>query len=248
MEKKNTVLLTVIAVATLLVAVVGATFAYFTATNTDATDGAAGNTQIKTQVEAGAAGIILHGTAIEGSKNTIYPGTMNYVGTDIYASFEDGADTTTNYNIDYTLSGKVVLDKAMEATGSDIEWKLYEIEAATAPTTDIITCSDVEAYVPAGDGATAVEGSKTQKCTDNLAALVATNGAKVVDSGTIAAGTPSDTVSFEGTVVTAGNHKYYYLVAEFKEAGTDQNVDATGKQLTLSIDSVVSKGSSVAGA
>ena len=33
MEKKNTVLLTVIAVATLLVAVVGATFAYFTASN-----------------------------------------------------------------------------------------------------------------------------------------------------------------------------------------------------------------------
>ena len=31
MEKKNTILLTVIAVATLLVAVVGATFAYFTA-------------------------------------------------------------------------------------------------------------------------------------------------------------------------------------------------------------------------
>lgn len=34
MEKKNTMLLTVIAVATLLVAVVGATFAYFTATST----------------------------------------------------------------------------------------------------------------------------------------------------------------------------------------------------------------------
>ena len=34
MEKKNMVLLTVIAVATLLVAVVGATFAYFTASTT----------------------------------------------------------------------------------------------------------------------------------------------------------------------------------------------------------------------
>ena len=38
MEKKNMVLLTVIAVATLLVAVVGATFAYFTATITDNRD------------------------------------------------------------------------------------------------------------------------------------------------------------------------------------------------------------------
>ena len=35
MDKKNTMLLTVVAVATLLVAVVGATFAYFTATQTD---------------------------------------------------------------------------------------------------------------------------------------------------------------------------------------------------------------------
>ena len=35
MDKKNTMLLTVIAVATLLVAVVGATFAYFTAVNVD---------------------------------------------------------------------------------------------------------------------------------------------------------------------------------------------------------------------
>ena len=35
-NKKNTILLTVIAVATLLVAVVGATFAYFTATGGDA--------------------------------------------------------------------------------------------------------------------------------------------------------------------------------------------------------------------
>jgi len=35
MDKKNTMLLTVIAVATLLVAVVGATFAYFTASNTN---------------------------------------------------------------------------------------------------------------------------------------------------------------------------------------------------------------------
>ena len=35
MEKKNTVLLTVIAIATLLVAMVGATFAYFTAQRGD---------------------------------------------------------------------------------------------------------------------------------------------------------------------------------------------------------------------
>ena len=43
MEKKNTLLLTVIAVATLLVAVVGATFAYFGSFTTDTTNTAAVN-------------------------------------------------------------------------------------------------------------------------------------------------------------------------------------------------------------
>lgn len=44
MDKKNTMLLTVIAVATLLVAVVGATFAYFSLTATDSSQTAAINT------------------------------------------------------------------------------------------------------------------------------------------------------------------------------------------------------------
>ena len=51
MEKKNTILLTVIAIATLLVAVVGATFAYFTAsiTTTGDEDGTKSNTNITTR-------------------------------------------------------------------------------------------------------------------------------------------------------------------------------------------------------
>ena len=60
MDKKNTMLLTVIAVATLLVAVVGATFAYFTATVTQneettaiqATSGNAGTVVLNTEESA----------------------------------------------------------------------------------------------------------------------------------------------------------------------------------------------------
>ena len=51
MEKKNTILLTVIAVATLLVAVVGATFAYFTATTQTGTG--AGTTATDTATTVG---------------------------------------------------------------------------------------------------------------------------------------------------------------------------------------------------
>jgi hypothetical protein len=53
MEKKNTILLTVIAIATLLVAVVGATFAYFTATvNTTNKDNATTTVTTKTLASA----------------------------------------------------------------------------------------------------------------------------------------------------------------------------------------------------
>lgn len=53
MEKKNTILLTVIAIATLLVAVVGATFAYFTASvNTNEGNGGTGTTTVKSKTTA----------------------------------------------------------------------------------------------------------------------------------------------------------------------------------------------------
>ena len=52
MEKKNTLLLTVIAVATLLVAVVGATFAYFGSFTTTVNDTAAVNVQTEAATES----------------------------------------------------------------------------------------------------------------------------------------------------------------------------------------------------
>ncbi len=53
MEKKNTILLTVIAIATLLVAVVGATFAYFTASvSTNESTGGKPTTTVKSKTTA----------------------------------------------------------------------------------------------------------------------------------------------------------------------------------------------------
>lgn len=78
MEKKNMVLLTVIAVATLLVAVVGATFAYFTASITNNYNGQGSNG--KANVESGAVGsnntVIANVDGQAGSFETtnVYPG------------------------------------------------------------------------------------------------------------------------------------------------------------------------------
>ena len=79
MDKKNTMLLTVIAVATLLVAVVGATFAYFTVSNSTAgattVTGSVGGDSIGTITLAGGQPLYLEVSAAEmavGLANTDY--------------------------------------------------------------------------------------------------------------------------------------------------------------------------------
>lgn len=239
MEKKNTVLLTVIAVATLLVAVVGATFAYFTAANSTSGD-AAGNTSVKTATEG--ASLVLNVNKVTGSNNVFYPGTKNFVGATANATFaEDSQATDKTYNVSYTLTGSVTLTETFAST---VNWTLYETE--TDLSTGLITCGPVIAYTPEGDGATAIDNSKTQSCT--LAPSLANDASKAVKTGTIAPGTTTASVTHNGTVTTGGATKYYYLVVELPETGTDQSADATGKTITIAIDKIEQTGSAVAGA
>ena len=238
MEKKNTVLLTVIAVATLLVAVVGATFAYFTAANSTSGD-AAGNVNVNTATEG--ASLILNVNKVTGSNNVFYPGTKNFVGATASASFKDNNAPSDGkeYNVSYTLTGKVTL---AEAFASTINWSLYETTDDLS--SSLITCGAVTQYTP--EGGETVEGSKTQSCT--LAPSL--TDAKKVKSGTIAAGTLTADVTHSGTVTTngaaAGAPKYYYLVVELPETGADQTADATGKTITIAINSIEQTGAAVA--
>ena len=244
MEKKNTVLLTVIAVATLLVAVVGATFAYFTASNSS-TGNAAGNVNVNTATES--ADLVLNVDKVTGSNNIFYPGTKNFVGATASASFKDNNAPADGkeYNISYTLEGKVTL---AEAFATEVEWELYETE--TDLSSDLITCGAITEYTPTeGENAgTAIAGTKTQSCT--LALSLANDASKKVKSGTINAGDLTATVTHSGTVktngTTAGTTKYYYLVVTLPEKGTDQSADATGKTITIAIDKIESTGSAVA--
>ena len=246
MEKKNTVLLTVIAVATLLVAVVGATFAYFTAANSTSGD-AAGNVNVNTATEG--ASLVLNVNKVTGSNNVFYPGTKNFVGATASASFKDNNAPSDGkeYNVSYTLTGSVTL---AEAFATDVEWELYETE--TDLSTGLITCGAITQYTPTeGDNAgTPIEGTKTQSCT--LAPSLANDATKKVKSGTISAGTLTSTVTHNGTVRTngasAGATKYYYLVVTLPEKGSDQSADATGKTITIAIDKIEQTGAAIAGA
>ena len=246
MEKKNTVLLTVIAVATLLVAVVGATFAYFTAANSTTGD-AAGNVNVNTATEG--ASLQLNVNKVTGSNNVFYPGTKNFVGATASAQFVDNNAPSDNkeYNVSYTLTGKVTL---AESFVTPIEWELYETE--TDLSSGLITCGAITQYTPdATDeepNPTTVEGSKTQSCT--LSSSLANDASKKVKSGIIATGETTATITHNGTVrtngATVGATKYYYLVVTLPENGTNQNADATGKTITIAIDKIEQTGAAVA--
>lgn len=109
MEKKNTILLTVIAIATLLVAVVGATFAYFTATVTNE-----GTDKTQTVVKTATLGITYkQGTKVDLGADVL-PGktvtntfdlenTGDY-DTDVDISWDTLTNTFTSDNLVYTLT------------------------------------------------------------------------------------------------------------------------------------------------
>ena len=219
MEKKNTVLLTVIAVATLLVAVVGATFAYFTATNT-VNDQSNGNVTINT---ASVESVSFTTASITGSDTPIYPGTANYIGASATASLT--AAGARSYDVTYNVSGSVTLS---EAFAFPVTWTLY---SADIPVAEPVSCTEV------ANTTSGTEVRYTQTCTvsNSLTATSAT--------GTISAGQTSATVSLTGEVLnsttgTTGTSKYYYLVFTYPNDSTaSQNADQ-GKSITGAITSI----------
>ena len=221
MEKKNTILLTVIAVATLLVAVVGATFAYFTATSSVEGEGNATGT-IDT-VNVGSVGITQ--TNIAASNNEIYPGTMNYVGTTISA---EATGTEANYTLAYSLSGEVSVTTAF---AHDITWKLYKVTASEATP---VSCDPVTATPNAGG----TQYSQSCHLGTSLTGDSVGDGSLVAE-GTLTAGEKNSSISYAaGTVDTDGGDDYYYLVVEYPNKGVSQN-DDQNKDITMTLNEVV---------
>lgn len=220
MEKKNTILLTVIAVATLLVAVVGATFAYFTATSSVTGDGNEGSVNTATNIGT----VAINQTDITASNNTVYPGTMNYVGTIVQAT---KSDTTEDFTLAYTLKGTVSVTQAF---AHDITWKLYKVSASEATP---VSCDEVT------ETPTATGTQYSQSC--HLGASLTGDSVgtgSLVAQGTLTAGETSSPVSYaDGSVDTDGGSDYYYLVVEYPNKQTSQN-DDQGKDITMTINKV----------
>lgn len=150
MEKKNVIFLSVIAVATLLTAVIGTTFAYFTANFTVSNTQNATST-VTTKTLSGVT--ITLGNKISG--NPVYPG---------FKGVQEITVTGTKADVagQFTLTVTPSIDTAF---GNDVVWSLYQSDTA-------ITCDTPVTKTDAGANGNQIY--QTTNCTDvsKLTALI----------------------------------------------------------------------------
>ena len=154
MEKKNVIFLSVIAVATLLTAVIGTTFAYFTA-NITTSNAANSNTTVKTKVIAGA--VMDMGSKIEATG--VYPG---------YKTVKPITVTGSGVADSQPANATITVTPSLGAFATDVTWKLYKsssaITCASSPVTtgtqyyDNATCT-----IPEGAEVVIDNGAATAK-------------------------------------------------------------------------------------
>ena len=223
MEKKNTILLTVIAVATLLVAVVGATFAYFTATAGSEGDAkATGTATSATIAEVG-----LQTTASTGSSNPIYPGTMNYATLSVVGTQDGESTNSATYDITYSISGTITVGDTAFAGLNEGTYATYTVYRTTKTVASPISCETVTATPNAG-------GTRySQTC--NMTALTGATGAEEVASGNLESTSTPISITDQVLNSDGATTYYYYAVVTYPNQDRDQN-DDQGKTVTITLN------------
>ena len=231
MEKKNMVLLTVIAVATLLVAVVGATFAYFTATITDSRGEGADNGQaaIKAAETPGSLTIEKNTNGFASFNDTeVYPGHKDLIKLKITSTSES---TDTYFNIIYEGTNTFPQDT--------IKFTLYESKEDLngVETGNAFTCNRQSKEEPVSSGTFKLY----EECNLNETLTAGTKKPLTTTS-------PSGAQSSSTKTVLNGNHPfviggdsedktlYYYIVVEYvNKPSDDQTAADKGKALNGNI-------------
>ena len=220
MERKNMVLLGVIAVATLLVAVVGATFAYFTATVEDKrTDG---DSNGKTTITAGSvASKTVIGNVSNGAgkfeATGVYPNHKEVAGLSVtVTNGEKEENTNTNVSIVYNVTQNDFANEEIEVSvyksDEDLEVRNY------------FNCTHT-ANPQAEENAV----QYTETCAHDISELESTLQATKLTQTPIKLnkGPQSKLVLANDTIAATGakgtNTAYYYVVVEFKDTGKSQN-------------------------
>lgn len=157
MEKKNVIFLSVIAVATLLTAVIGTTFAYFTA-NITTSNAANSNTTVKTKVIAGA--VMDMGSKIEATG--VYPG---------YKTVKPITVTGSGVADSQPANATITVTPSLGAFASDVTWKLYKSSTAITCTSSPVTTGtqyydNATCTIPEGAEVVIDKGAATAKSYD----------------------------------------------------------------------------------
>ena len=197
MDKKNTMLLTVIAVATLLVAVVGATFAYFAVTNT----GSSATSAVTTTTEDVGVVALSNGVTEMHIKTTAADFASAVAAKTFYAV--DSSTSTDNYADTETLKNVAVI-QAQGGKDTTIYKCTFDFTATTTATKQDENSTAVT--LQAGDMAVTLGGLV------NLGALdLATDG--------------NDNISKTVTVYLTGNEQKTITasVSLTNRAGVEQN-------------------------
>lgn len=215
MEKKNMVLLTVIAVATLLVAVVGATFAYFSITTTNNFGGGTGDkgqTNITASDAANADAITITESSEAGSFTTegVYPGHKEVAAIKVNAKSAQG--TVPSIKITYNTTKNEFADGSLKIS-------LYKSNSEVAINDNYFACTKKS-----------VNSKLYEECTNdttNTALGTEVTTVNLLQATTAYTLTASNAVN----VSTTGADTFYYVVVEFINTDADQNDDASGKAL-----------------
>ena len=210
MEKKNMVLLTVIAVATLLVAVVGATFAYFTAQST--TTGNSATTSATTRQLAA-----LSWSAGESGKSPeVYPGYMAYQAYELSA--------TGNGSANYKLTLDATVDPAFNAIEKqeDLTYSIYKSTTSKPEYTTLFQPGD--ASVQTADNTTTYKIAGAGFTHDSLTTVVLEKP--------LTTGSKQEIVA--NATINANATEYYVLVINFHDNGAAQN-GLQGKAFSASL-------------
>ena len=216
MEKKNMVLLTVIAVATLLVAVVGATFAYFTATTTD--NFSSGQDNGKTEITSSkVANTLTFATASTNAgkftASDVYPGHAEVATIKVTATGDEG--TQAGIRLAYSVTSNTFGADALEISvyKSDSEITFNEENP--------LNCSKKSGSI-SDDG----KNTKLYEECDDLSTALTTKGASLVNNSTKNIPESNSIILVDRDTITVENDSkdaYYYVVVKFKDTNSPQD-------------------------
>ena len=209
------VLLTVIAVATLLVAVVGATFAYFSITTTNNFGGGAsdqGKTNITASDAANADAITITESSNAGSftETGVYPGHKEVAAIKVNAKSAQG--TVPSIKITYNTTKNEFADGSLKIS-------LYKKNTEVTIGENYFACTKKS-----------VNSRLYEECTndtDNSDLGTEVTTVNLLQAITAYTLTASNAVN----VSTTGADTFYYVVVEFIDTNADQNEGASGKVL-----------------